>query len=92
MYPPNIMSTAFVCMFCCVANAETWGWVDLCDSVCFRNMRELTNLYEYGTADAPDQKVVDYFTKNPDPGHAFETTKTLAYIAAKKDKEKDKKN
>jgi len=86
MYPPTIMSssTAFVCMFCGVANAETDGWADLCDRRCFYNMRELLNAYEGGTVDVPDQKVVDYFTKNPNPGHAFETTKTLAFIAAKK--------
>ena len=95
MYPPNIMSstsTAFVCMFCGTANDELWGWVDLCDRKCFRDMRDLANPYECGTVDVPDQKVVDYFTKNPDPGHAFETTRILAYIAANKDKDKDKDN
>lgn len=86
MYLINIMSfsTAFVCMFCGVANAETWGWVDLCDRSCYFDMRALLNAYEDGTVDVPDNKVVGYFTKNPDPGHAFETTKILAYIAAKK--------
>ena len=89
MYPTTIMSssTAFVCMFCGVANAETWGWVDLCDRGCFHDMLALSNSYEDGIVDVPDQKIVDYFTKNPDPGHAFQTTKTLAYIAASKAKE-----
>jgi hypothetical protein len=91
MYPTNIMSssTAFVCMFCGVANAETWGWVDLCDRGCFHDMLALSNSYEDGIVDVPDKKIVDYFTKNPDPGHAFQTAKTLAYIAANKEKAKD---
>jgi hypothetical protein len=83
------MSTSFVCILCGSANAETWGWVDLCHRGCFHNMRELLNAYIDGTAEVPDQRVVEYFTKNPETEHAFDTTKILAFIAANSEKKKE---
>ncbi len=79
--------TSFVCAYCGRANSETWGWVKLCDRRCFHDMRDLLDAYVDGI---PDQRLVDYFTENPEVEHAFDKTKILAYIAANKEKEKEK--
>ena len=71
--------TSFVCAYCGTANAETWGWVKLCGRGCFHNMRDLLDAYVDGI---PDQRLIDYFTENPNVEHAFDKTKILAFIAA----------
>jgi hypothetical protein len=72
------------CCFACGAHYEEWGWMDLCDRRCYYTMSDLLYAYESYQVAIPDQRLVRYFTRNPDGGsHSFFPQRIFAYIAGR---------
>lgn len=65
----------------CGDTADGSGWKDLCCCGCYYDLRELLYAYESGTVTVPDERVVSYFSANPDGGgHWFEPRRIFTYI------------
>ena len=61
---------------------ENCGWVDLCNRGCYYELSHLHQEFEWATDDTPpDERLVTYFTRNPEPEHMFaEPIRILEYI------------
>ena len=59
------------------------GWMSLCNRSCYHRLTELLDAYE-GSTDLsvkPDDRLVQYFTKYPEPHHAFIFDKLQVYLS-----------
>jgi hypothetical protein len=78
---PLIIQAKNQCL-ACSALYEPSGWVDLCNRRCYYDMCGILSDYESGKVSIPEDRVVRYFTKNPDSGgHWFEPSRIFDFIA-----------
>jgi hypothetical protein len=58
------------------------GWESLCNRVCYHGLCTILESYETGKVSIPDTRIVNYFTKHPNPQHGFAFTKLKGFITA----------
>ena len=58
------------CMYC-GRTSKYRGWESLCDRSCYYGLSELLQMYENEKVNIPDQRIIAYFTKYPEPSHSF---------------------
>jgi len=80
LYP--IESQQMQTCLCCKKVALYRGWESLCNRACYYDMCDLLYLYDRDGG-VPDERLVSYFTKYPEPAHWFSTDKIMAYIKSK---------
>jgi len=60
------------------------GWMSLCNRRCYHELTDLLNAYETSTDTSlkPDDRLVQYFTKYPEPPHSFIFDKLQVYLSS----------
>ena len=67
------------CILCGKIGKYT-GWESLCNRNCYYSLNDLFSSFENGFVDRPDARVIDYYTRYPNPTHSFNDDKVRMWM------------